>query len=114
MPSIANGKVIFAKDARLGWGNTVIIRHAYRDAGKLIPLESLYTHLGKIDVAVGDEVRRGQKIGTIGTNRGMYLAHLHFELRKRLGIGIERPKFPRDYTSYHKPSEFIAAHRPAA
>ena len=30
----------------------------------------------------GEVVRRGQKIGTIGSNGGMYPVHLHFELRK--------------------------------
>jgi lipopolysaccharide export system protein LptA len=111
--SIAHGRVILARDVSVGWGNVIIVRHAYKDHdGETKQVESLYGHLGQIDVAVGDTVRRGQKIGTIGNNRGMYLAHIHVELRKRLGIGLLRSKFPRDETSYHQPSEFIKAHRP--
>ena len=47
----------------------------------------------------------------IGTNHGMYVAHLHFEIRKNLSIGINRSAFKRDFTNYYRPSEFIAARR---
>ncbi len=111
--SIGNGRVIFARDVRVGHGNVVIIRHVYLDeVGAETPIESVYVHLGEIKVEVGDVVERGQVIGTIGTNRGMYLAHLHLEVRKRLNVGMRRSKFPRDETTYHRPSDFINAHRP--
>ena len=111
--SIGNGRVIFARDVRVGHGNVVIIRHVYlAQDGAQTPVESVYVHLGEIKVEVGDLVERGQVIGTIGTNRGMYLAHLHLEVRKRLNIGMLRSKFPRDETTYHRPSDFINAHRP--
>lgn len=70
--SIGNGRVIFARDVRLGHGNVVIIRHVYlAQDGAQTPVESVYVHLGEIKVAVGDLIERGQVIGTIGTNRGM-------------------------------------------
>ena len=40
-------------------------------------------------VDFGEPVERGQQIGTIGTNRRMYYAYLHFEIWKKLGLGFE-------------------------
>jgi hypothetical protein len=51
------------------------------------------------------------QVGTIGTNRGMYTAHLHFEIRQNLAIGINRSAFRNDLVNYHKPTPFIRAHR---
>jgi hypothetical protein len=41
----------------------------------------------------------------------MYVAHLHFEIRKNLHIGINRSAYPRDLMNYYRPNEFIASHR---
>ena len=106
----AHGLVVFARDFRLGWGNVVILRHAYMEGAKVAYVDSLYGHLHSILVREGDQVVRGQKVGTIGGNRGMYPAHLHFEIRKNLRIGMARSAFPRDFTNYWDPTEFIAQH----
>lgn len=108
--AIAHGVVLFARDFRLGWGNVVILRHAYMEAGVLTYADSLYGHLNEILVGEGTQVTRGQKIGTIGNNHGMYSAHLHFEMRKNLRIGMARSAFPRDYANYWDPSAFVAMH----
>lgn len=109
--SIGNGFVTFAKDVRLGWGNVVIVRHVYMDGGKLETIDSMYAHLDKVLVREGQQLTRGQQVGTIGTNRGMYIAHLHFEIRKNLHIGINRSAFARDLVNYCRPGAFIAQHR---
>jgi len=106
--STAHGLVLFARDFRLGWGNVIIIRHAYMEGAQVAYVDSLYGHLEELLVREGQQVVRGQKIGTIGGNRGMYPAHLHFEMRKNLRIGMARSAFPRDFTNYWDPSEFIA------
>jgi murein DD-endopeptidase MepM/ murein hydrolase activator NlpD len=106
----AHGVVVFARDFRLGWGNVIILRHAYMEGAQVLYLDSLYGHLDQIFVREGEQVQRGQKIGTIGNNNGMYPAHLHFEMRKNLRIGMARVAFPRDFTNYWNPSEFIALH----
>jgi murein DD-endopeptidase MepM/ murein hydrolase activator NlpD len=109
--SIGNGVVTFAHDARMGWGNVVIVRHAFLEGGKIQMVDSMYAHLNEINVRKGQQVKRGQQVGTIGTNRGMYTAHLHYEVRKNLFIGINRSKFARDLTNYHRPGQFIAQRR---
>ena len=108
---IGNGYVTFAMDARMGWGNVVIVRHAFVEGGKLKTVDSMYAHLNQIMVRKGQQVGRGQQVGTIGTNRGMYTAHLHYEIRKNLYIGINRSAFAKDFTNYYRPSQFIAQRR---
>jgi len=95
----------------MGWGNVVIVRHAFVENGKLMTVDSMYAHLDKIMVRKGQEVVRGQQVGTIGTNRGMYTAHLHYEIRKNLFIGINRSSFAKDLVNYHRPGQFIAQRR---
>ncbi|MGF1657423.1 MAG: murein hydrolase activator EnvC family protein [Verrucomicrobiales bacterium] len=109
--NIGHGVVVFARDVRLGWGNVVIIRHAYRDGGKVKLIDSLYGHLQRVDVKEGQRVQRGQKIGTMGNNRGMYSAHLHFEIRHNLKVGMTRTAYPRDLTAYHRPTPWIKERR---
>ena len=58
------------------YGNFVKIKHPN---GK----KTLYAHLkyGSVNVEEGDEVAKGEKIGTIGDTGNAYGAHLHFEVR---------------------------------
>lgn len=69
----ANGKVVFA-----GWyggyGNCVRIAHANN-------YETLYGHLSRITVKVGQEVVVGQKIGEVGSTGHSTGTHLHYEIR---------------------------------
>ena len=108
----ADGIVVFSFDVRAGWGNTVIIRHAYREAdGSIGQVDSLYTHLDRRTVRKDQIVRRGQQVGTIGTAHGRYAAHLHFEMRKNLQVGMNRSQFARDFSIYHSPRQFMASRK---
>jgi murein DD-endopeptidase MepM/ murein hydrolase activator NlpD len=109
--AIGHGYVTFARDARMGWGNVVLIRHIFMENGQLQTVDSMYAHMDKILVREGQQITRGQQVGTIGTNHGMYVAHLHFEIRKNLSIGINRSAFKRDFSNYYRPGQFIAARR---
>lgn len=110
--SIAHGVVVFSDDVRLGWGNCIIIRHAYRaDDGEIRYVDSQYGHLLARHVKLYDRVKRGQQIGTMGSNRGMYPAHLHFEMRKELQLGMARSSWPRDNRCYYSPTQFIQERR---
>lgn len=109
--STAHGIVVFAKNYFHGWGNVVIVRHAYSEGGQTKFVDSLYGHLDKIEVRSGQHIKRGQELGTIGTGGGIYPAHLHFEMRKDLRVGMARDSFPKDDSVYWSGTQFIAAHR---
>ena len=108
---IGDGVVVFARDCHQGWGNVIIVRHAYRDGLGVRNVDSLYGHLQKILVHRGQPVRRGQQIAAIGNAHGLYDAHLHLEVRKNIAIGMSRDKFAQDSSNYYDPSEFIASRR---
>ena len=44
----ANGLVVYAQNYKMGWGNVVILRHAYVESGKTQFVDSLYGHLHEI------------------------------------------------------------------
>lgn len=109
--AIGNGLVVLARDVHVAWGNVVVIRHAWIENRQLRFADSLYAHLDRITVREGQQVKRGQQIGTIGTNHGMYPPHLHFEIHKNLTIGVNHAGGTRDLRSYWLPTEFIMARR---
>ena len=87
----APGTVIF-----LGWdeyglgGNQIMIEH--KDKGI-----TGYAHLRRIDVNVGDNIKRGEQIGLSGdTSKAAISAHLHFDFAIR-GTHDNKPfDFKRD------------------
>lgn len=110
--SCARGVVVISENVPGGWGNCVLVRHAYRDAtGKIAMVDSLYAHLHQRAVRLGQVVEKGQQVGTMGGNNGMYYVHLHFEMRKNLRIGMNRSLFARDNSNYFSPTDFINRHR---
>lgn len=111
--SIAHGIVVYSEDYKAGWGNVVIVRHAYRENnGQIAFIDSLYGHLKVRSVRLGQQVTRGQLLGTMGRGpRNMYAAHLHFEIRKDLRVGMRRELYPRTYATYHVPKQFMDARR---
>jgi murein DD-endopeptidase MepM/ murein hydrolase activator NlpD len=111
--AIADGVVTFAHNVRTGWGNVVLTRHAYRDpaSGKVKYIDTLNGHLDRMLVKTGQLIKRGQQIGTIGTNFGMYPAHLHFEIRHNISIGLQRNAAPNDLIHWADPTQFINRYR---
>jgi len=63
-----------------GYGNRIMIDHGngYR---------TLYAHLSKISVVVGQTVKRGNVIGQMGSTGRSTGTHLHFEIRMTNGLG---------------------------
>ena len=81
----ADGEVVFAgsddKADLSSWsdfyGNAVVIKHSFAEQD----LFTLYGHLSRIDVATGDRITRGTKIGEVGAAGAAVGSHLHFEVR---------------------------------
>lgn len=61
------------------YGNVIILRHPALFEGQ--NLYTLYAHLSKIEVAEGDQVDVGMKIGEVGASGAADGSHLHFEVR---------------------------------
>ncbi len=110
--SIGRGVVIFSQNIGVGWGNCILVRHIFREAdGKVAMVDSLYAHLHERKVKLHELVEKGQLVGTMGGNNGMYPVHLHLEVRKNLHIGMNRSQFARDSSNYYSPTAFINARR---
>jgi murein DD-endopeptidase MepM/ murein hydrolase activator NlpD/Tfp pilus assembly protein PilF len=68
----ADGMVLYAGPDR-GYGNEVLIDHGYGFATR-------YGHLGALSVAIGQELSRGQIVGTVGETGRATGPHLHYEV----------------------------------
>jgi murein DD-endopeptidase MepM/ murein hydrolase activator NlpD len=69
----ASGKIVFAGWAG-GYGNCIRIQHINN-------IQTVYGHLSKIKVKVGQEVNVGDEIGLVGSTGHSTGAHLHYEVR---------------------------------
>ncbi len=110
--AVADGLVLFAREAGPGWGKVVIILHACLEGGKRRYVQSFYGHLDTILVHPHQIVRRGDKIATVGTAHGRYFAHLHFEMREFITPFIG-PGYREETSGWLNPTEFIEQHRGA-
>ncbi|MCJ7804836.1 M23 family metallopeptidase [Patescibacteria group bacterium] len=71
--SIMNGMVESVFYSRFSYGNHIIVNHG---SG----FKSLYAHLGKIVVQLGQEVDKNTVLGTVGSTGWSTGSHLHFEV----------------------------------
>ena len=69
----ADGIVQLAR-YQAGYGNCIDIDHGYNYVTR-------YAHLSEIDIKEGDEVKRGQFIGKVGSTGKSTGPHLHYEVR---------------------------------
>ena len=68
-----------------GYGNLIILDHGH-------DYYTLYAHVADIVVREGDDVKQGQRIGTVGDTGSLAGARLYFEVRYK-----ERPLDPADW-----------------
>jgi murein DD-endopeptidase MepM/ murein hydrolase activator NlpD len=104
--AVSHGVVIFSGFAGPGWGECILVAHRLPGEFRDRQIDSFYGHLKDRLVEAGDVVNRGQKVGTIGTASGRYLAHLHFEIRRRPWLGV-RSGYREDMRWWHDPTAFI-------
>jgi len=114
--SIAHGRVNVARHYS-GWGNIVLVEHLLPDGNTVW---SQYAHLRETTVSEGQEISRGDRVGSIGKgDKDQFPAHLHFEIRLKdlpaykWGWKTEADRL-EVLRSYAHPSAFIRAHRPGA
>jgi len=71
----AEGKVGYVGQIA-GYGNVILIEHANR-------MVTVYAHLKDIRTKRGDQVNRGDVVGTVGTSGRVDTASLYFEVRSK-------------------------------
>jgi murein DD-endopeptidase MepM/ murein hydrolase activator NlpD len=71
--SVGDGIVDLA-GRQSGYGNVVQVQHANGRS-------TLYAHLSRIDVRLGQRIEQGQSVGAVGATGWATGPHLHFELR---------------------------------
>lgn len=70
-----DGVVTRADNMAQGYGNHVVMDHGYG-------YETLYGHMSKLAVHVGQQVKRGQLIGYVGSTGLSTAPHVHYEVHK--------------------------------
>ena len=70
-----DGVVLRADNMAQGYGNHVVLDHGYG-------YETLYGHMSKLAVHPGQQVKRGQLIGYVGSTGLSTAPHVHYEVHK--------------------------------
>ena len=86
--SAADGIVSFV-GYQNGYGNIVAIDHGYG-------IQTRYAHNSKVHVKVGDQVRRFDRVASIGNSGRSTGAHLHYEVRVR-GVAVDPINYILDF-----------------
>jgi murein DD-endopeptidase MepM/ murein hydrolase activator NlpD len=68
-----NGRVVGVNKSGSGYGKHVLIDHGYG-------YKTLYAHMSQIDIKEGQIVKKGQKIGLVGSTGTSTAPHLHYEV----------------------------------
>ncbi|MBI5859063.1 MAG: peptidoglycan DD-metalloendopeptidase family protein [Sphingobacteriales bacterium] len=77
----ADGVITTAGNTGNGYGNHVIINHGYG-------YETLFGHMVRVKVSVGQAVKRGQVIGWVGSTGKSTGPHCHYEVHKN-GVKVD-------------------------
>jgi len=109
--SVATGKVVFAQNMGGGWGKVVRITHRTDTTLEAPNIEVLYAHMDSFWVKPGSIIQRGEALGTVGNAEGIYLAHLHLEIRSKVGLALGGG-YSRNTEGYMNPTAFIKKNRP--
>lgn len=78
----ADGGIVTRAESYYGYGNMIIIEH---DNGDL----TYYAHLNSFDIEVGDLVKQGDYLGSMGCTGTASGTHLHFEYHPAGGSAVD-------------------------
>lgn len=81
----SDGKITTAKEESKGYGNHVVIQHDEE-------FSTMYAQMSEIKVEIGQEVKKGDIIGLVGSSGASTGPHLHYEVRKN-GRAIDPSPF---------------------
>ncbi len=103
--AIDDGEVVYVNtiEKNSNYGLYVVVEHRWGGS----PYYSLYAHLNRIDVRIGQRVRQGESLGPLGyTGPGINRrrAHLHFEINLLLNFSFQPwydDYYPADDPNYH-------------
>ena len=80
----ADGLVTYA-GWQTGYGRVIVVEHGFGYSTR-------YGHCARIDVKVGDEVKRGQIMGYVGSTGRSTGSHVHYEVRVH-GMPVDPEKY---------------------
>lgn len=78
-----------------GYGRTIIINHSGE-------LWTLYSHCATLNVRLGQKVKQGDTIATVGSTGRATTNHLHFEVRNVKGTPLDPMKYLSEYGALPK------------
>lgn len=94
--AIADGVVVESNNDG-SWGEHIIIEHRIKG----VTIRSAYAHMewGSSPFSVGDTVKRGQVVGTVGNTGQSFGAHLHFVIQTADGTFIDPLPWMRSHVN---------------
>ena len=100
-PIYATGDGVIGRvqHSRSGYGNNVKINHGYG-------YETLYAHMSKVLVKPGQKVKKGQKIGLVGSTGRSTGPHLHYEVHYK-GAAVNPIDYCQDGLKPQEYAQFV-------
>ena len=96
-----DGTVVRVENRGTGLGRHVIIDHGWG-------FQTIYGHMSRIDVKPGQKVKRGQKIGAVGSSGTSTAPHCHYEVHLR-GQKVNPIHYVMDGLSPEEYQELVSA-----
>ncbi len=91
-----DGVVVQAQYTTGGYGRLILVDHG---GG----FQTLYAHLSRMFVQVGQDVRRGEVIGAVGSSGRTTAPHLHYEVHVS-GLAMNPYNYMRQSAAFQQPS----------
>ncbi|MBN1784068.1 MAG: LysM peptidoglycan-binding domain-containing protein [Alphaproteobacteria bacterium] len=85
-----DGVVVYVGNSLKGLGNTIILKHVH-------DYMTIYAHADKILTGLGEVVKKGEAIATVGKTGKVKSPQLHFEIRQKM-----TPKNPGKLVGFEK------------